>query len=463
MNTTQPKALYLLNFVSMWECFSYYGMRVLLVLFMTHELLFNDQQAFILYALYTTLIEFGGVAGGIIADRFLGFRRSITLGGWTIALGHLAMAIPDSQISFFLGLGLIIAGTSLFRSNVAAFLGEFYEQNDTRLDAGYTIYYTGINIGGFLAAILCGFAGEVYGWHIGFGLAALGMLMGNIALLMGKKLLTPSREQKQPTKIATAIGILGLAIFGPICAIALYYADVLTLWFPLVAIACIYYAVRQTKDCSRSEKQGLKRLGLYILFLILFYGCEEQLGSTLVLFAERHIDRQTIFGMIPSSSLITFNPLTILIAGPLLSRCIQTWNFCDLKKILWSFVLLGLSFCLLAMSCYTASINEMVGLGYGIGSIVLIALGEILIGPTLFAAASKYAPAKFQGLVMGMVTLGFSLANLFSGLLSQTMAITEETESLGIYAGGFSTLGVAALLIAFLLMMIQRQTKRVTA
>lgn len=455
----QPRALYLLNFVSMWECFSYYGMRVLLVLFMTHELRFSDQQAFVLYALYTTLVEFGGVAGGVIADRFLGLRSSIAIGGWTIAFGHICMAMPESQPFFFLGLGMIIVGTSLFRSNVAAFLGEFYEVKDPRLDAGYTIYYTGVNIGGFFAAILCGFVGEVYGWHYGFSLAALGMLAGNIALMMGKKLLTPPKQQRTPTAAARIYSMLGMGVVGPLCALALYYADVVILWFPLAAAGCIFYALRQVKGCTTSEKRGLKTLALYIVFLILFYGCEEQLGSTLVLFAERHIDRDTLFGTFPAASMVTFNPLTILVAGPLLSRFLVRMRLSAMSKIQWSFVLLGLSFCVLYAGSFTASGEGMVGLSYGIISIILIALGEILIGPTVFAAAAKYAPAALQGLTMGMVTLGFSLANLFSGMLSQMMTVTEEANSLEVYAGGFSTVGFAALFVALLLLFTQRNRK----
>lgn len=444
----QPGALYLLNFVSMWECFSYYGMRVLLVLFMTHVLDFNDTQAFGLYALYTTLVEFGGVIGGFVADRFLGLKRSISLGGWTIALGHLCLTIPDAQEYFFLGLGLIIAGMSLFRSNVAAFLGSFYQEHDPRREAGYTLYYTGINIGGFLASIGCGIVGEVYGWHAGFGLAAIGMLAGNIALILGRKLLILPEGMAAaitPVKRANLWGAMGLALAAPLCAVALYYQAVVTLFFPIIALGAICYACQQIKTCTKREKQGILRLALFILFLILFYGCEEQLGSTLVLFAERHVDRQTLFGTMPASSLTTFNPLTILVIGPLIARLMQKMPWDGLTKIGVSFGFLAAAFGLLYGGCLTVGGGGEVPLYYAITSIVLIALGEILIGPTVFAAASEAAPRPLQGLMMGMVTFGFSLANLLSGALSQMMAITEGMPSLAVYAGGFQLLGLAAL------------------
>jgi POT family proton-dependent oligopeptide transporter len=132
---SQPKELFLLNFVSMWECFSYYGMRVLLVLFMIHEFDLSDSEAFGFYALYTTLVEFGGVFGGMIADRLLGLKRTIMLGGWTIVCGHLSLIVPESKLCFYLGLGLIIVGTSLFRSNNPALIGKTNQENDPRRDA----------------------------------------------------------------------------------------------------------------------------------------------------------------------------------------------------------------------------------------------------------------------------------------------------------------------------------------
>ncbi len=456
---SQPKALYLLNFISMWEYFSYYGMRALLVLFMVQAMQLGDTEAFGIYALYITLGELGGMIGGLIADRFLGLKRSILLGGWTIALGHLCLTFPESKSTFYLGLGFIIAGTCLFRSNVAAFLGEFYTENDPRRDAGYTLYYTGINIGGFLAGLICGIAGEVWGWHFGFGLAALGMLAGNIALIAGHRILAGKGELTggSSTK-STLIGIVCLIIAGPLFGWILREQDSISSLLPIIAIALIAYACFQARNYTNEEKLKLKMLGLYTLFLILFYACEEQLGSSLVLFSERHIERSFFSWIIPASSLITFNPLTILIAGPLLSRFIGKWNLSSLTKIGISFLFLGAAFCVLYGGCLVNSESNSLSLGYAIGSIVLIALGEVLIGPTIYAAASAAAPKHAHGFTMGIVTLGYSFANLFSGFLSQMMAVTDAQNSLSVYAEGFNIVGIAALLLAFILLYINKRT-----
>lgn len=464
----QPKALYLLNFVSMWECFSYYGMRVLLVLYMTQVLEMGDKKAFALYALYTTLVEFGGVIGGIFADKVLGLKRAIILGGWTIAFGHIALAIPDSQVGFYLGLALIIAGTSFFRTNVAAFLGEFYQENDPRRDAAYTIYYTGINIGSFLATLLCGLVSDLYGWHAGFGLAAVGMLAGNLALLAGSKVLKregaplPPPEDFKISLRKILKGTAALALGTPLCAVALYFYDQAAPYFGLMTLGFLYYAYKQFKVCSREENRKLRMLALYLGFLILYYACEEQLGSTLILFSERHVERGTFYGIIPAASLIMFNPLTILVAGPLLTKQLNKVSFSPLSKIAIGFLLLGGAFILLWIGCFFPSKDETISLSFAMMSIVLIALGELFIGPTVYSAASEASPKGLSGLTMSLVTLGFSFSNFLSGTISQTMAIEEETLSLKTYQEGFYLIGLASLAVAIFAFILNKKRKALT-
>lgn len=405
----QPRGLYLLNFVSMWEYFSYYGMRILLVLYMVMELQLSDSEAFIFYAIYTTLAELGGLIGGYVADRFLGLRRAVAIGGWTIAAGHVALAFSESIPVFISGLGLIVIGTALFRSNVAALLGTLYDECDSRREAGFTLYYTGINIGGFLATILCGLMAEMYGWHAGFGLAAIGMVAGNLALLFGKRILDSSCKMSQQKE--------GSAFMKNVKALL-------------------------------SQKVLVKRLAFCLLFLILFYAFEEQLGSTLVLFSERHVERITAWGTIPAASLTTFNPLTIILFGPILSRLLQRFSPGPLVMVGGGFALLGTAFSLLYAGCLSVSGGESVPLAYAIMSIVCIALGEIFIGPTIYSVASKGVPASLAGVTMGFVTVGFSLANMVSGFLSQAMAATTEDSTVAVYAGSFGGIGLIALALS---------------
>ncbi len=388
--TKQPKALYLLNFVSMWECFSYYGMRALLVLYMVHFFGYSDERAFLIYAAYTTLLELGGVVGGMVADKLLGLKRAIFIGGSIITMGHIIMALGDSESFCFLGLAVIVLGTSLFRPNCAALVGQCYEPGDPRIDSGYTIFYTGINIGGFLAALCCGAVGEVYGWNYGFGLAAFGMCAGLLMLYLGRSLIVER-------------GVLE----------------------------------------GSSNPIAYKKLALLIGLLALFYGCEEQLGSTLVLFSERHVVRETLFGIVPAASLVMFNPLTIVLAGPFIQKIVLPRRM----KLMIGFLLLSVAFTLLYLSC-----SELVPLVCVIGAIVLISVGELFIGPTILVAASDLASAGKQGATMGAVSLGFSLANFLSGLLSQMMAVQIPSESVAIYMRGFLVISLGALLVSILLL-----------
>ncbi len=195
----------------------------------------------------------------------------------------------------------------------------------------------------------------------------------------------------------------------------------------------------------------MKQLGLYIFLMVLFYACEEQLGSTLMLFIERHVDRDMAFGLLPVTAFVTFNPMTILIVGPLLSPLLQRVALNGLYKIGLSFILLGLAFGVLGIGCSQVGLDETIPVSYAIFCIVATATGEILIGPTVFAAAAEAAPVNLRGLTMGMVTLGFSLANLCSGYLSQMMAVEEVAAFLSIYTNGFIFIGMTATVIGITL------------
>ncbi len=441
----QPRALYLLNFVSLWECFSYYGMRSLLVLYMIRTFDYSDVDAFALYALYTTLVELAGIAGGIVADRFLGFKQSIALGGWTIALGHICMTIPMGSGPLYAGLALIIVGTGLFRTNCMAFLGEFYQENDVRRDSGYALYYTGINFGGFLASIICGIIGEMYGMHFGFGIACIGMLTGNIALYFGNEIFegkgkVPIKSDKfLPLTIAAMIALV------PLIAISLYRYDIALYIVPLIIFFGGIYIFRGVYQGSIPEKKKIQTLFFYIGMMVLFYACEEQLGSSLVVFTERYVDRTTFLGSIPASSMITFNPLTILIAGPLLSIFFGKYCKDALKKIGISFAFLGISFLILFLGCFLVSATGFVSLGYGLTGVIILSVGELFIGPTILSAASEIAAPKLRGLTMSPVTLGFSLANMLSGFLSTLFIVPEGADSLTGYSGGFGIVACIAL------------------
>lgn len=433
----QPAGFYLLNFASMWECFSYYGMRALLVLFMVKEMNLSDSEAYATYALYITLVELGGVLGGIIADRFISLQGAIFMGGWAIFCGHLLLGFSQTIPSFFfLGLGLIVAGTNLFRVNIPAAIGALYHQDENNRERGFTIFYATINIGGLLATIICGILGESYGWHLGFGAAAIGMLFGNFALLLRWNI----RKILSFKKV-----ILGISYILSAClviSLALSHAKELNSYVSFLLGSVFIFVFRNI-----FKNDQLKKLFQLLIFLILFYACEELLGSSLVLYAERHVDRVLGGFEIPSSMISMVNPLVILIGGAFVAN----FKGSTPNKIRLSLLLLGLAFVIF----YVTAISQNIPLLYVAGGIGMISIGELFIGPTIFAESAKLSKDNERGTTMSIVTLGYSAANLFSGFFSQKMAVDVGDSSSFAFQEGFKIIAIlvfTVLLLSFIFM-----------
>lgn len=428
----QPRALFLLFLVEMWECFSYYGMRVLLVLFMIEKLKFSDAKAIGVYALYTALVELGAIGGGALADRILGFRKAIFLGGGLIVLGHLSLAFETSADLFFLGLGLVITGSCLFKSNIKALLGQFYEENDPRRERGFTLFYTGINVGGFLASILCGYIGQTFGWNFGFGLAALGMFAGLSLLVVFKRLLND--KGNSPSGITTltqtfyCVGIVGVPIvFALMLQKPAFFAPLL----PLVGIGVLGYIAFRLKGASVELKRAVFGLLGFTGLLMLYFAFEELMGSVLVVFCERYVERHFFGVAVPSSVLLATNPLAVIILGALLARWKSKSREGDssrmlLKSLSFGFFCLGSAFALLLTGALIARATGMAPVSAVISSFAVIALGELFVAPPLFAHCSRIAPKEMQGLLMSIVVTAFSYASLLSGTMGQLFARIQE-------------------------------------
>lgn len=441
----QPQALPLLVFIKMWECFSYYGMRVLLILYMVQELGYADHSAFAIYAVYTCLVELGGICGGILADRWVGLRNAIILGGWGIAAGHLCLAWASITPFFYLGLGFIVVGTSLFGSNITALLGTFYHDDDPRRDAGYTFFYMGINIGSLLATIACGFVAQQWGWHYGFGLAALGMVCGNILFLAGKERLGKSSQNLvRPFPWMTVIGVLPAAIF---CGWIIAQAESSLSILPIILLIGVLYIIRQVVSSTIADKGPIWSLFGMVLLLAMFFSIEEQLGSSLVLFADRHVDTTILGYTIPPASLTGMNPLIIIVSGSFMGTFLQKRRMTPYFKMSLGFGGITAAFATIWLACQWVGSNGAVSVGYVFLSYALIAIAELFIGPTVYSYCSAVSPEKCRGVLMSLVSLGFAGANILSGYLSQTMAIGEldASASLDTYQDGYAMIASFAL------------------
>ncbi len=382
-------------FTQMWESFSFFGMRALLVLYLISGAGYSASDAVIMYTLYIASVKVFAGLGGYIADRFLGYKHAVILGGGLIMLGHLVLTFTTL---FYLSLGCIIVGSALFRVNLQALLGKSYQGNDQERDPGFTLFYVGMNIGGLSAAILCGLVAQMYGWHAGFGLAAFGMMIGLIFFLSKQHMF--ESERKRPAVVTFPVGLLAA---GAVALIMSYFSIVEAFALPL-GILFLFYLL------FKMGKKVILGVGMSILFLILFSTAEELWGSLLMLFSEGHIDRFILGFEIPSPAIAAMNPLTIILLGPLLARMNLRYEV----KIAAGFLAVAIAFLLL----YITSIMVHPSLFYLVTSLMFIAIGELFLVPSILSFASKIAPENQSGMMMGATIIALSIGSLLSGKIA---------------------------------------------
>lgn len=457
----QPKALYLLFFVKMWECFSFYGMRALMVLYLIDQLGISDIRAYGIYALYSSLVEFGGVLGGRFADHLFGLRKSIVWGGWLIAAGHVCLAFQSLPWAFFAGLALIVVGSGLFSTNISALLGLFYGEDDPRRESGFTLFYVGINVGALLASLLCGVVTELYGWHYGFGLAAIGMIVGNLFFLFYQNLLEGKGElTSSPQLPQKFIGHLLLLAALPASAIMIAWENVFLHLMPWLCLLCVIILGRKMRASGSFTTKNLMNLGLYLAALAIFFAAEDQTASALLVFSDRYATK-TIAGFdIPIATLLSLNPFVIILGGALISRL---QNVTPLKLVLSGLLLASAMFGSLTLACQFPNAQGLVPLAIVATAILVISIGEVLLAPAIFAYFSEIAPKGWSGATMGVIPLGFSIGNALSGFLSKSMAVSEEAtvaKALYGYGEGFTHLALLLLFVAIIILIAQPILRR---
>lgn len=466
----QPKALTLLFFAEMWERFSYYGMRALLVLFMTSELLFADSHAYGIYAAYATLIYATPILGGILADQLLGCRRAIIFGSIVIALGHFSLAFPGHKL-FYLGLALIIAGTGFFKANITSLLGQFYEEHDPRRDAGFTLFYVGVNVGASFAPLACGWVGHAYGWEYGFGLAGIGMLLGALTFYLGRSALEGKGQPLNPALLKKKYagitleyivyggGLLSVLFFMGLVMEHSYMHGIMPILGVLSAGYLLYIGYRSSSD----DRKLLFAMFIMMFFQTSFWAFYEQYGSSLTLFTDRNVDRMVMGFEVPTPWLQSLLGINIVIFGPLFT-VIWMWlgrrNLEPTSPIKFAMGLgfLALAFYVLTTGAYFANGSGMVNILWIIGCYLLISFGELSISPVGLSMVTRLSPVGYCSAIMGIWFLTLSFANHLAGLIAKLMAITpgqdviDATATLGVYRDVFNqislwTVATAALLV----------------
>ncbi len=426
-----PRGLNTLFFTEMWERFSYYGMRALLILFMTASAAtggmgYGVEEAGRIYGLYTASVYMAGLPGGWIADRLLGLRKAVLWGGVIIACGHFSMAVPG-ETTFFLGLALIVIGTGLLKPNISAMVGELYEENDVRRDAGFSIYYMGINIGAFAAPLICGYLGQEISWHLGFVAAGIGMVCGLIQyVLTGNRLgdagLRPGKSAEGP---AVSFGLDGMMWLGGaaliLAALILEITTVQRLGLMLAGSTIFIASLFVGKGFSEVEKR--RGYSIYALFLVaaLFWSGFEQAGSSLNLFADRLTDTSLLGISFPSTWFQSLNPLYIFLLAPVFS-----WLWIKLgdsqpsspAKFAFGLYGIGLGFLVMVAAANLASEDYRVSPMWLIVTYLLHTLGELCLSPVGLSAMTKLAPKQIVGQILGVWFLAAAIGNYMGGELA---------------------------------------------
>lgn len=460
-----PVGLFYLFFAELWERFSFYGMRALLMLYMVNvifeALATRDYAAAAVYASYGSLVYASTVIGGRISDKILGMRQSIFLGGILMSLGHFVLAI-ENDIAFFLALSFIIVGNGFFKPNISTFVGSLYPDGDSRKDSGFTIFYMGINIGGFVAPLLCGWLAASYGWHYGFGLAGIGMLTGLIFFwrgikknVFGDRGLPPSREIYEmkvmgiPQK--TLIPILAFLSTPLIAYILATYKSIaggesflgdqnyVELLFKLIGAAVVIYLGVIMYNSTVDERKKLFMAVLITFFMTLFWGFHELSGSVITLFASRNVD----LTFMNASQTNSLNSMFIIILAIPISLL---WNYLSKKKLNprtpykfgFGLILAGVSFYILSLSGGSADENGMVPFSYLLVMYFIISIGELFMSPVGLSKITDLSPKRIVVFMMGIWFLSSAYAFQIVGFISKQLAI----ESTDVNVGGLDTLQV---------------------
>lgn len=476
-----PPGLYTLFFTELWERFSYYGMRALLVLFMTDKLSegnsggmgLDKETATAIYGLYTAIVYMVSLPGGWIADRLLGSQRSILCGGILIAIGHFVLAIPATE-SFFLGLYFVILGTGMLKPNISAVVGQLYPEGGARKDAGYTIFYMGINLGAFLGPIICSYLGENFGWHWGFGAAGVGMVAGLIQFqLMRPKLNGVGQEpaKKSAAMLEGRFDLKWLLVMGgvaiPSIIVVLGLLRVITFdpiflshWsaYVLVAVAALYLG--GIFIFGGLTVQEAKRLLLYTMLLIactLFWAGFEQHGSSFNLFARDYTQRVTPLGEIPAGAFQSVNSFFIISLSPFMA---MFWIWLSMRKLNPTvpskfgigLVGVGAGFVIMWLASLGIQGGAKVTMMWLIGTYFVQTLGELCLSPVGLSAVSKLAPQRFLGQMMGLWFFATALGNLIASLIAQKLVAGESVEGMPgtytLFSCVFIGVGIAFLIIS---------------
>jgi POT family proton-dependent oligopeptide transporter len=461
-----PTGLFVLFFAEMWERFSYYGMRALLILYLTKHFLFGDDKAYIIYGAYTSLVYITPIVGGYLADRWLGSRKAVMYGAILLTFGHFLMGFEgnggadSTYLAFFyLALSFIIVGSGFLKANISVIVGALYEKTDPRRDPAFTIFYVGINLGAATGALLCGFMGETYGWAYGFGLAGLGMLAGLAVFVVFTPHLLGRGEPSNPSVLTQRVvgvrrdwliylgGIGGVILIWQLIQHQELVGNLLGLAGGVLVLYLLFVSVT---DLTPIERNRIIAILLLMVLSVLFWALFEQAGSSLNLYVDRNVDR-SVFGIaLPASVFQSLNAIYIVVLAPGLA---YVWTWLGQRgldpsapaKFGLGLIQLGAGFLVLVAGDAAAGPS-----GTSVIFIFLLYLlhttGELCLSPVGLSAVTRLAPVRLGGLLMGAWFFATAIGNFVAGLIAQATqpAGPQGAEQVGLV---YTKVGLTAVVV----------------
>ena len=424
-----PAGLYVLFFTEMWERFSYYGMRAILVLYLVAEttqgnagLGWSNGEALALYGWYTMLVYVASIPGGWIADKFLGQKKSVLYGGVLLVAGHSILAVEELW-AFYSGLGLIILGVGLLKPNISTMVGGLYKQGDIRRDKGFTIFYIGINLGAFLSSLIVGYVGEVHGWHYGFGLAGIGMTLGLVQYLLGQKYLknvgnfygdSENKEELEAMK----------------------------------------------KPLTKIEKDRVIVLFISFLLVIVFWGAFEQAGGLMNIYAKENTNRMLMGWEVPASWFQSLNAMFIIFLGTSVAlywanRKLKGKVSTSLFKMIIGLIIMGTGFFFMSAAAAEFNSTGASAMYWLVLAYLFHTVGELCISPVALSYITKLAPVKYASLMMGVYFAMTGFGNKLAGLLG------ESAEGLGELTV-FTGIAIFCVMFGFLVLVFRKKLEVLT-
>ncbi|KAA0128925.1 peptide MFS transporter [Chryseobacterium sp. SN22] len=482
-----PKQIWSLFFSEMWERFCFYGMRGMLVFFMISQLNFHESEANLQYGATQAFVYAFTFIGGLFADKILGFRKSLFWGGLLMIIGSLILAADPHQF-FFLGIAFTVVGTGFFKPNISSMVGQLYKPNDSRADAGFSLFYAGINLGALLGGYLCIAIGkgeilakvipEALRWNVAFGLAAIVMVISLINFVFTQKMLGPiglqpghpeNETQSAPIPKWVEYGVYVLSlIFVPVIMVMVAKTEYTDYFMWTVGPLTLIYLFYEMTKVTASERKKLWAALVFILFSILFWGIYEQSGGSLSIFAAKNLNKD-LLGLDPNGVNNSGGAFFIIFLAPLIGLL---WIWMNKRKIEpntiikfgLGFIFLGLGYYILFATKFFANLQGITSLNFFTIALLVITLGELCLSPIGLSIMTKLSTKNLQGMMMGMWFLASAYGQYVAGIIGAGLATAKEGstnyDALITYTDGYKQLGLYAVIAGVVLIIISPLVKK---